>query len=46
MKPNILFIQADQLTAGFLGAYGNPIVKAPHIDALAERSAEHVFRTH
>ena len=39
MKPNILFIQADQLTAGFLGAYGNPIVKTPHIDALAERSA-------
>ena len=39
MKPNILFIQADQLTASFLGAYGNAIVKTPNIDALAERSA-------
>lgn len=38
MKPNILFIQADQLTASFLGAYGNSIAKTPHIDALAERS--------
>ncbi len=38
MKPNILFIQADQLTASFLGAYGNSIVKAPNIDALARRS--------
>ena len=39
MKPNILFIQADQLTTSFLGAYGNAIVKTPNIDTLAERSA-------
>ena len=38
MRPNILFIQADQLTASFLGAYGNSIAKTPHLDALADRS--------
>ena len=35
-RPNILVIQADQLTARFLGAYGNPIASTPHIDSLAE----------
>jgi choline-sulfatase len=34
--PNILVIQADQMTPGVLPAYGHPLVKAPHIDALAE----------
>ena len=34
-RPNILVIQADQLAAGFLGAYHNPIAVTPHIDALA-----------
>lgn len=33
--PNILVIQADQLTPGVLPAYGHPLVKTPHIDALA-----------
>jgi len=37
-KPNILFIQVDQLAAGFIGAYGNPIARTPHLDALADRS--------
>ena len=36
-KPNILFIQADQMTAFALGQYGNPLVKTPNIDRLAER---------
>ena len=35
--PNILILMADQLTARALPAYGNPIAKTPHIDALAER---------
>ena len=34
--PNILVIQADQLTPGVLPAYGHPLVKTPNIDALAE----------
>jgi len=33
--PNILVIQADQLTPGVLPAYGHPLVKAPNLDALA-----------
>ena len=36
-RPNILMIMADQLPASCVGAYGHPIVKTPHIDALAER---------
>ena len=35
-RPNILIIQADQHRADCLGAYGNPDVQTPHIDALAE----------
>ena len=34
--PNILFIEADQMAAPALPAYGHPLVKAPHIDRLAE----------
>ena len=29
--PNILVIQADQLTPGVLPAYGHPLVKTPKI---------------
>jgi len=36
-RPNILFIMADQLAANALPAYGHPLVKAPHISALADR---------
>lgn len=35
-KPNILFVMADQLAAGFLSTYGNRIAKTPHLDALSE----------
>jgi len=35
-QPNILFIQADQMTAFALGQYGNPLVKTPNIDRLAK----------
>lgn len=35
MKPNFLIFITDQHRADHLGCYGNPIVKTPHIDALA-----------
>jgi choline-sulfatase len=38
-KPNILFIMADQLSAPALPFHGNHAMKAPHLQALAERSA-------
>ena len=34
--PNILLIMADQLAPQALPVYGHPLVKAPHIGALAE----------
>ncbi|MEM6622044.1 MAG: choline-sulfatase [Pseudomonadota bacterium] len=34
-RPNFLMIQADQLTSTVLSAYGNPLAKTPHMDALA-----------
>ena len=37
--PNILLLMADQLAPHFTGAYGHPVVKTPHIDALAQRGA-------
>jgi arylsulfatase A-like enzyme len=36
VKPNILFILADDLRADALGCYGNKIIKTPSIDRLAE----------
>lgn len=35
-RPNILFIQVDQLTAGALRAYGDKICHSPALDALAD----------
>ncbi len=35
MQPNILFIQADQMTPFALGHYGNLMVKSPNLDRLA-----------
>ena len=34
-RQNILLIMADQLTAMALGCYAHPVVRSPHIDALA-----------
>lgn len=42
-RPNILFIQVDQLTASALRSYGDRICHAPTLDALAERGV--VFET-
>lgn len=36
-RPNIVVIMADQLAPQFTGAYGHPLVKTPHMDALAAR---------
>ena len=35
--PNIVVIMADQLAPQFTGTYGHPLVKTPHMDALAAR---------
>jgi len=35
--PNIVLIMADQLAPHFTGCYGHPLVKTPHMDALAAR---------
>jgi len=36
-RPNILLIEADQLAAAFLPAYGNTVAKTPNIDRLADQ---------
>ena len=33
--PNIVLIMADQLAPQFTGAYGHPLVRTPHMEALA-----------
>ena len=33
--PNIVLIMADQLAPHFTGTYGHPLVRTPHMDALA-----------
>ena len=35
--PNILVIMFDQMAPQFLSCYGHPLVKTPHIDALADK---------
>ena len=38
-RPNLILIISDQLRRQALGAYGDPNVSTPHIDALAARGA-------
>jgi arylsulfatase A-like enzyme len=38
-KPNIVFILTDNQAAWTLGCYGNPDIKTPNIDRLAEEGA-------
>lgn len=38
-KPNILLVMADQLAVSALPIHGNRVVQAPHLAALAARSA-------
>lgn len=44
-KPNILLIQTDQQSAETLALYGNPLVRTPHLERLADRGVifEHAF---
>ncbi len=37
MRPNFLIFITDQHRADHLGCYGNPIVRTPHIDMLAQQ---------
>ncbi|MGO2360920.1 MAG: choline-sulfatase [Brachybacterium tyrofermentans] len=39
MRPNIVIIQADQMAAQALGAYGDDAARTPHMDALAADGA-------
>ncbi|MBX2838654.1 MAG: sulfatase-like hydrolase/transferase [Gammaproteobacteria bacterium] len=34
-RPNFLFLITDQQRADWLGCYGHPVVKTPHIDSIA-----------
>jgi arylsulfatase A-like enzyme len=36
-RPNLLMFMPDQLRADAVGAFGNPVVRTPNIDALAAR---------
>lgn len=37
LKPNVVLIFADDLGYGDLGCHGHPVIKTPHIDALAQK---------
>ena len=41
-RPNVIVIMADQWRAQAIGQYGDPNVKTPHIDALAEKGVDFV----
>jgi arylsulfatase A-like enzyme len=36
-RPNFLFFITDQHRADFLGCYGHPVLRTPHIDSIAAR---------
>ena len=36
-RPNFLFFITDQHRADFLGCYGHPVLRTPHIDSIAAK---------
>ncbi len=36
-RPNLLLVMFDQMAPQSLGVYGHPLVRTPHLEALAER---------
>ncbi len=38
-QPNVILIMTDDQGYGDLGCHGNPILRTPHLDAMAKRSA-------
>lgn len=36
-QPNLLYIHSDQHNSAVIGCYGDPLVRTPNLDALAER---------
>jgi len=47
-RPNILMLMTDSLRAECLGCYGNPVIRTPHLDALAGQGVRftHTFSQH
>ena len=41
-KPNILFLMSDQHTQKITGCYGDPLVRTPHLNALAQRGVAYL----
>ena len=42
--PNVVFVVSDTFRRDHLGAYGNPFIRTPHLDAFAKSSV--VFENH
>ena len=40
-RPNFLFFITDEHRADYLGCYGHPVLKTPHIDSIAARGIRH-----